>query len=294
MEGGCRLLNESVWKQVLLETGVELETRGIGQTTAVVVATNGWAAVGASIGDSGAWLIRPTDLIDLSARQPTKPLLGDRLVEPATFALEMRSGDNLLLATDGVLKYANADTICATVRRPGLTADETCSAIVRLPRLPNGTLQDDVGLVLFRCSIEARVATSLRRWREALSASVDTDPLAAAERQFSNALETWVLGLVPERNEFRGRWSDGLELDAHRFGEGDRIEVCGRIWRIDTQTQYPFEARLSPDRDYLASFDILFGDASAPGGQPRDSARHIIQLGTARKWMFRFSRPLSP
>ena len=146
------LLNPMVWMRLLLDIGSRLESGGGGQTTAVIAATDGRIVVGASVGDSEAWVIGDEDWRDLSAGQSRKPLLGGGEVDPRTFIEKLRPGDTLLLATDGVLKYANSERICSTVRTSGLPLADCCAALVRLVRLPNGGLHDDAGIVLIRMS----------------------------------------------------------------------------------------------------------------------------------------------
>lgn len=144
------LLDPATWKRVLGAVGEKLESNGIGQSTAVVVATDGSIVSGASVGDSEAWLVGVTDLRDLSAGQPRKPLLGGGSVEPRAFKEQLRPGDALLVATDGITKYASAERICSVVRRADLSPTDRCAAIVQWVRLSNGSLQDDVGLAIVR------------------------------------------------------------------------------------------------------------------------------------------------
>ncbi len=144
------LLDPATWRRVLGAVGERLENDNIGQSTAVVVATDGTVVSGASVGDSEAWLVGATDLRDLSVGQPRKPLLGGGSVEPRAFKEQLRPGETLLVATDGITKYATTERICSVVRRADLSADDRAAAIVQLVRLPNGSLQDDVGLATVR------------------------------------------------------------------------------------------------------------------------------------------------
>jgi PPM family protein phosphatase len=280
LDDGRNLLNALTWKQVLLEAGTKLEVDGIGQTTGVVIATDGRRVLGASVGDSGAWLVGPDDVLNLSEGQPRKPLLGDRLVEPKTIWAELRHGDSLLLATDGVLKYASADQISATIRRPGCSPGACCAALVQLVRLPGGALQDDVGVVLVRSGrgvLEAGVASSARAWQEALAAAGTGKAPSGAERAFAEQLEQWIASLLPAEPRWQGRWYDGLIIDAHSVTV-DQVDVRGRIWAIERQIEYPFEARLTLDACGVRGFEVLFGgDSPSPGIE--------------RPWTFRFRGP---
>jgi serine/threonine protein phosphatase PrpC len=117
-----------------------------GQSTAVVIAINGEELRGASVGDSGAWLIDGANAVDVTAGQQRKPLLGDgAIVMP--FAAQLRG--TLLVASDGLLRYAKRADIArvvSTVRPLRAAAHE----LVALVQLPDGTLQDDVAVVLLR------------------------------------------------------------------------------------------------------------------------------------------------
>ena len=136
-------------KQLLLECAAKPEAEAIGQATAVILATNRKEIAGASVGDSVAWLIGTEGWSDLTEGQPRKPLLGESRVNALAITSKLSSGDALLLATDGLVKYVPPERIWAAVQRH-LGVDETCAELVRLARLPNGSLQDDVGLVIMR------------------------------------------------------------------------------------------------------------------------------------------------
>jgi hypothetical protein len=57
-------------------------------------------------------------------------------------------GATLLLASDGLLRYGRASDITRIASGPDL--DAAARALVELVRLPSGTLQDDVAVVLCR------------------------------------------------------------------------------------------------------------------------------------------------
>src|SRR5262249_7442164 len=105
--------------------------------------------VGASVGDSEAWLIGEDRHVALTARQHAKPGLGTGMARPVPFRSRFTAG-TLLVATDGLFKYADADAICATARDsdPGAAA----SRLIELVRPSAGTLPDDVALILCRLS----------------------------------------------------------------------------------------------------------------------------------------------
>ncbi len=119
---------------------------GRGQCALVVVAIVDNSIVGASAGDCGAWLV--TEGIDeLTEMQVRKPLVGSGSAVPVSFKAELGKG-TLLLASDGLLKYAPRDRIAALVRGPDL--DPAAHHLAELPRLRSGALPDDVSVVLCR------------------------------------------------------------------------------------------------------------------------------------------------
>jgi serine/threonine protein phosphatase PrpC len=131
--GCCELIEH-------LDTGLDG-----GQSTAVVLVVRD-NIVGASVGDSGAWLIRELEVVDLTHAQQRKPLVGDGCI---AVPFEAAFDGVLLVASDGLLRYATRDAIARLVREQGLAA---VRALVDLVRLPTGALQDDVSLVLVSAS----------------------------------------------------------------------------------------------------------------------------------------------
>lgn len=116
-----------------------------GETTAVVVeAAAGWIR-GASVGDSAAWLFTETDLIDLTADQHRKPLMGSGRAEPVGFAVERIAG-TLLLASDGLFDYAPVGEIARIVRTARI--EDVAARLAERVRLRSGALPDDVAIVV--------------------------------------------------------------------------------------------------------------------------------------------------
>ncbi|TMA16715.1 MAG: hypothetical protein E6J85_18025 [Deltaproteobacteria bacterium] len=103
--------------------------------------------VGASVGDSGAILFREP-LVDLPSGQARKPLLGSGSAQPRGFAVEW-NGEPLLVATDGLLRFAVGRVIGAELASPR-DCDSAARRLTDLARLPSGALPDDVALVLLR------------------------------------------------------------------------------------------------------------------------------------------------
>jgi serine/threonine protein phosphatase PrpC len=117
----------------------------IGETTAVVAMVCDGKVMGASVGDSGAWLIGDHDCIDLTEQQRRKPLLGSGNALPVEFGPELLSS-RLLLASDGLLKYVPRSHICELVR--SLPVAEVGDALLTAARLPSGRLWDDVAVIV--------------------------------------------------------------------------------------------------------------------------------------------------
>jgi serine/threonine protein phosphatase PrpC len=146
---GVTPLRAEAWVEVLARADGLLEADpGAGETTAVVVAVTEDILVGASSGDSGAWVVRPDGAIDdLNARQRRKPRLGSGRASPVPFSRPGLAG-TLLVATDGLFNYAKPERIAAIALAEDL--DGAARGLVQLVRLPGGGLQDDVGAVLVR------------------------------------------------------------------------------------------------------------------------------------------------
>jgi serine/threonine protein phosphatase PrpC len=136
------------WFDALLAFDDELSARRSGgQTTGVVAFVhNDGRIVGASVGDSVAWLISPGgELTDLTEHQRRKPLLGSGEALPVVFDSNP-CGGRLLLATDGLVNYAPVDRIRALAMQGSVA--EAAAALVDCVRLPSGGLQDDVAVVV--------------------------------------------------------------------------------------------------------------------------------------------------
>ncbi len=118
-----------------------------GETTAVIAAVGEDFVAGASVGDSSAWLIGADKWVDLSENQTRKPFLGFGGASPMPFSARW-SGQTLLLATDGITKYADWNRLAQIARgdRIETAADELIAAV----RLPSGTFSDDVSCLLCR------------------------------------------------------------------------------------------------------------------------------------------------
>jgi serine/threonine protein phosphatase PrpC len=126
----------------------DLAAQGIGgETTAVIAIVSASGVVGASVGDSGAWVVRADDHVDLTSAQVRKPLVGSGSAHPVRFEHGAFDG-TLVVATDGLFKYARQADTCSAARDADMAS--VPSALVGLVRLPSGGLQDDVAIVVCR------------------------------------------------------------------------------------------------------------------------------------------------
>jgi len=135
------------WTAVLTELELDPDRLGPGQTTAVVVTVTRDGIRGASAGDSGAWVIRDGPIEDLTRGQHRKPLIGDHSIA-LPFRAGPLAGGTLLVASDGLLRFAPPEAIARVVAGPDLAA--AARELVALVRLPSGELPDDVAIVLCR------------------------------------------------------------------------------------------------------------------------------------------------
>lgn len=127
-----------------LLTRLDRELGQRGESTGVVARlTPDRVVVGASVGDSEAWALRGGEWRELTAGQSRKPLLGSGRATPAGFM----EGDveRLLIASDGLVKYAAWATITALLSEDG---PELLWQLADAARLPSGALPDDLSLIL--------------------------------------------------------------------------------------------------------------------------------------------------
>lgn len=113
-----------------------------GETTRVVVDISDHGEIrGASVGDSGAWMLpsrRP--VMDLTAHQD-RARLGSGQAGPMRFNAQLIG--RLLLATDGLLKYVRVADIRSCAARG-------VDALIDSVRLKSGALHDDVAVILLQ------------------------------------------------------------------------------------------------------------------------------------------------
>jgi serine/threonine protein phosphatase PrpC len=154
-EHAVRMISNAAQEMIALDTQsfVSLITRidtapapGQGQCALVVAAIVGPRIVGASAGDCGAWLITES-INDLTERQVRKPLVGSGSAAAVPFEAELGAA-TLLLASDGLLKYAQRNQIAALARDADV--ERVAHQLAQLPRLRSGELQDDLAIIVCR------------------------------------------------------------------------------------------------------------------------------------------------
>lgn len=134
----------TAWCNVLRQTDLRVV---VGESTCVVVARSAKGIIGASVGDSKAWLLENDELKDLTKGQVRKPLLGSGEAQAVGFEHPPSRG-LLLVATDGFSNYVRRETLLKEI----LWIDFSILArkLVEMVRLPSGELWDDVGVVACR------------------------------------------------------------------------------------------------------------------------------------------------
>jgi serine/threonine protein phosphatase PrpC len=112
-----------------------------GETTVIAFGVTASGIVGASCGDSQAWLWTPAGRITLTERQH-RTRLGTRRARVQAF--HAAAAGTLLVASDGLFDYAPADDI----QRIALGGDGAAEALIALVQGRNRTLPDDIAVVV--------------------------------------------------------------------------------------------------------------------------------------------------
>lgn len=131
------------WGRALLAVDQLLKRQAQGgETTCVVVdISDDGECRGASVGDSGAWMLpRGSPVRDLTAHQD-RSRLGSGQAYPVRFKAQLMG--RLVLATDGLFKYIRAADIHHCAARG-------VDALIDSVRLKSGALQDDVAVILLQ------------------------------------------------------------------------------------------------------------------------------------------------
>lgn len=136
--------NSTGWSRFLSQLDVRIQS---GEATAVIVDIRPDRILGASVGDSCAWVVDGPNTTDLTRTQARKPLLGSHMAKPAPFWHGPLNG-LLLVGSDGFFSYAKRDQITRLIARTDFWA--LPRACVDMVRLPSGKLWDDTAIVACR------------------------------------------------------------------------------------------------------------------------------------------------
>jgi len=133
-----------VWSTLLAESDAEIrQAPKAGETTGIVMALTPTTIIGASCGDSEAWLFSEHAHRELTCDQVRKPRLGTGLAQPRSFHAAARG--TLVIASDGLFSYVKPDDVAREVfRDPGLTA----VALRRVLEFHYRVLPDDVAIIV--------------------------------------------------------------------------------------------------------------------------------------------------
>jgi serine/threonine protein phosphatase PrpC len=139
----------ATWMRLLKQADAIIDAdAACGETTAVVVGVSERGLVGASSGDSTAWIVSETGVDDLTAAQKRKLRLGSGRAAPVAFE-RPNFGGTLIVGSDGLFSYARAPDIARVVL--GTDLRQAASSLIQLVRTPrSGDLVDDVAVALTR------------------------------------------------------------------------------------------------------------------------------------------------
>jgi serine/threonine protein phosphatase PrpC len=143
-----RLDSSDAWAMVLRDADQRISQDGeAGETTGVVVAASPEKVVGASVGDSGAFVLGDHGTHELSQNQIIRPFLGSGLSIPIGFDFPQLKG-TLLVASDGLVRRVDMDAVRRTAVQPDL--DLCALNLVELVRSLHRMLPDDLTAILIR------------------------------------------------------------------------------------------------------------------------------------------------
>ena len=117
-----------------------------GESTAVMGIVKSGMVIGASVGDSEAWLFNIKYELGITDHQNLKPLLGSGKAIPIGFG-PIELDKHLLVASDGLFKYTELSKL-----RTKLNGVTVAAELAELSALPSGAYQDDVSVILIEKS----------------------------------------------------------------------------------------------------------------------------------------------
>jgi serine/threonine protein phosphatase PrpC len=116
-----------------------------GESTLVVVEVRDGRVVGASVGDSEAWVVAGTTVTDLTKAQIRKPLLGSGSAVPTPFG-PLACDGRLVIGSDGLFKFCPYTLLVEKLTHSPL--NESAAELAESVKLPSGGLQDDVAVIV--------------------------------------------------------------------------------------------------------------------------------------------------
>jgi PPM family protein phosphatase len=121
-----------------------------GETTIVALHITPNSITGARVGDSEAWWVSGDGCDNLTEGDHKKPYLGSGMAKPLAFHHKIVTPGTLLVATDGLFKYASHEAIIALLASQN-DLEEIANALVQLAHSKSsGTLYDDLAFILVR------------------------------------------------------------------------------------------------------------------------------------------------
>jgi PPM family protein phosphatase len=135
------------FESFLRKVDIELLNESQGsEATAIVGKVMDGIIVGASVGDSEAWIFNLEYDYELTSMQYLKPLIGSGKSVPIGFG-PMYVEKNVLLGSDGLFNYVNRNDIKSL-----LSSDCEAIQIADLAKKEKGSLQDDVSVIFISSS----------------------------------------------------------------------------------------------------------------------------------------------
>jgi serine/threonine protein phosphatase PrpC len=134
------------WMALLGDLDCEIARQpDAGETTGIALAVTATAIVGASVGDSRAWLFSE-GATELTSEQIRKPRLGTGRASPRSFAADAKGV--LVAGTDGLFDHARINDIEAVARTRSST--NAADDLIRILRSRFRMLPDDTAVVIAR------------------------------------------------------------------------------------------------------------------------------------------------
>lgn len=141
-----QLLRKGEWLRILSKTDQDVSRTG-GFTTLIALAVDSTHAAGISNGDSKMLFMRrreSLEVIEWTQQQPKNPPVGSGVAEFASFSYKTKSGDRILMLSDGAWKYCGEDALRLAFSYPiAEVADHLRRAILK----SRATLPDDLSII---------------------------------------------------------------------------------------------------------------------------------------------------